>query len=73
MHDDFLGKDETEPVGALLIRLEATVRSGNGTPATNGHGDTDFDQTEPCAFAPIIRLQAGEDGQSDDAQGNTKE
>jgi hypothetical protein len=72
MNDDFLGKDETEPVCAPLIRLEATVRSDNGAPATNGLGATDFDQTEPCAFAPIIRLQAGDDGQIEDDDGNTK-
>ena len=55
MSDKPKDHDQTEPVCAPLIRLEATVVSEVGTSA-NGTVE-DRDQTEPCAFAPVVHLQ----------------
>jgi hypothetical protein len=59
MNDNSKNEGETEPVCAPLIRLQATMQRGPDRPSTIEHTDsTDCDQTEPCDFAPIIRLQA---------------
>lgn len=59
MNDKSKNEGETEPVCAPLIRLEAAIQVGSDSSSTtNGTNAIDSDQTEPCGFAPIIRLQA---------------
>jgi hypothetical protein len=56
MKDNEHSKDQTEPVCAPMVRLEATVQHVPGKPQANGAAGADYDQTEPCGFAPLIVL-----------------
>lgn len=49
-------RDETEAVWASMIEMEATLR-----PVSGAYGEppsADVDQIEPCAIAPIIKMEA---------------
>lgn len=70
MNDNSEDKDETEAVCGPMIRLVATVQTENGT-EVNAATYGKLDQTEPCAFAPMIRVQATEDGERNSGNGKS--
>jgi hypothetical protein len=59
MNDNPESNDQTDRVGAPMIRVSATLQASN-VHTLNGNGalDTNLDQTEPCSLAPMVRLSA---------------
>ena len=65
MNDKENSRDQTDAVCAPIIRFGATLEGISEHGLTNGIGKANFDQTEPCAFVPIIRLQAEGENEPD--------